>query len=238
MQQELEGIGRHGYVLASAWCPESNEWHCHSSIRTPRNVWGTGLSFFGMMYKDMFFRAGGFDERYREGAGYEDNDFINRMLAAGVEFKIRDDLKVIHPKTDARITWPHGAFQKNEAIFYDKWKDRGQEKIITFVCVNWGNYCDRGVEYVNKLYAGLVRNIMGGVFFKFMCFTDNLEQEGYMSGIKLMPLPEGIPGWWNKLYLFKQGLFPRNERIVFIDLDTVISGDVTNIIKYRAASGS
>jgi len=231
MKERLETIGRHGYVLASAWCPESREWHCHSSIKTPRNVWGTGLSFFGMMYKDMYLKSGGFDEKYRDGAGYEDNDFINRMLAAGAEFDICDDLKVIHPKTNATIKWPAGAFQKNEAIFYDKWRNN-QEKIITFVCVNWGDYCGRGQEYVNKLYASVMRNISGNWFCRFICFSDVLDNPGSLEGIVYKPLPSGVRGWWNKLYLFKEGLFPKNERIVFIDLDTVFTGDITNIIKY------
>lgn len=232
MKQQLEEIGRNGYVLASAWCPEFNEWHCHSSIRTPRNVWGTGLSFFGMMYKGMYKRVGGYNEKYRDGAGYEDNDFINRMLSSGAQFKIRDDLKVIHPKSGATTKWPAGSFERNESLFKEEWKDRSQEKIIHFVCVNWGNYCGRGVEYVNNLYASTLRNVMGSMFFKFTCFSD-ATPDGLMDGITVRPLPEGVNGWWNKLYLFKEDLFPKNERIVFLDLDTVITGDITDIISYK-----
>lgn len=231
MKSELDIMGKDGYVLASAWCPETNEWHCHSSIRTPRNVWGTGLSFFGMMNKELFYRAGGFDERYRDGAGYEDNDFINRLLCVGAEFKIRDDLKVVHPKKGAAISWPAGAFEKNYELFKNKWKE-DQEELITFVCVNWGNYCGRGVEYVNKLYAGVTRNLPAKTFYQFICFSEE-EQKGLLDGIKTKPLPKGVNGWWNKLYLFKDGLFPKNQRIVFLDLDTVITGDIDLLTNYK-----
>lgn len=231
MKVELDSMGKDGYVLASAWCPELNEWHCHSSIRTPRNVWGTGLSFFGMMNKELFYRAGGFDERYREGAGYEDNDFINRLLCVGAEFKIRDDLKVIHPKKGAAISWPAGAFEKNYELFKSKWKE-DQEELYTFVCINWGNYCGRGVEYVNKLYAGVVRNLPAKTFYQFICFSDE-RPEGLLDGIKVKPLPNGVNGWWNKLYLFKEGLFPDKQRIIFLDLDTVITGDIDLLTNYK-----
>jgi hypothetical protein len=117
MKGELVKMGKDGYVLASAWCPEENTWHCHSTVKIPRNPWGTGQSFCSMMYRELYEKAGGFDEEYREGAGYEDNDFINRLLAAGAKFNIRDELVVIHPKSNASITWPDGAFARNEAMF-------------------------------------------------------------------------------------------------------------------------
>jgi hypothetical protein len=32
-------------------------------------------------------------------------------------------------------------------------------------------------------------------------------------GITVRPLPAGLNGWWNKLYLFAPGLFPKGDRI-------------------------
>lgn len=228
---QLESIGKDGYVLAAAWCPEYNAWHCHSTIKTPRNPWGTGLSFCGAMYKELYERAGGFGEEYREGAGYEDNDFINRLLSVGAKFRIRDDLVVIHPKSDASIQWPDGAFARNEEIFYKKWPEI-LDKSITFVCVNWGNYCGRGQDYVNKLYDGICRHLPGGTAFRFICFSDVLELPKDDRGIIYNALPAGINGWWNKLYLFKKGLFAEGERVAYFDLDTVITGALDDIISY------
>lgn len=229
MLAELEKLGKDGYVLAAAWCPEQNEWHCHSTVKLPRNPAGTGLSFFGMMYKDLYWKAGGFDEEYRDGAGYEDNDFINRMLAVGAKFKICDDLVVIHPKSKATITWPDGAFERNKDLFYKKWP----QKYINFVCVNWGDYCGRGIDYVNKLFDGVTRCLPGGVNFRFICFSDKLDLEGLREGITLKSLPQGVNGWWNKLYLFKEGLFEEDERVIFFDLDTVIVRSLEDIIAYK-----
>ena len=39
-------------------------------------------------------------------------------------------------------------------------------------------------------------------------------------------------GWWNKLYLFKDGLFPKGDRILYFDLDTVITGRLDEIASY------
>lgn len=74
-----------------------------------------------MMSKDLFNRAGGFDEDYSEGAGYEDVDFIYRMKRAGAKFVIRDDLIVIHPKAGASIRWPSFMFERNRKLLEKKW---------------------------------------------------------------------------------------------------------------------
>lgn len=227
----LKALGEKGYILASAWCPEEGAWHCHSTVKTPRNPWGTGIAFCGMMYKKLYNEAGGFGEEYRDGAGYEDNDFINRLLAVGAKFKICDDLVVIHPKSGASIQWPAGSFQRNEGIFYKTWPTT-PSRTITFVCVNWGNYCGRGKDYVNKLYDGVSRCLPDGATFRFICFSDVCEPVDDGRGIIFNPLPEGVNGWWNKLYLFKEGLFEEGERIIFLDLDTVITGFLDDIIKY------
>lgn len=124
MADELVRLGPKGYVLAAAWCPELREWHCHStggSRGAPALPPGCGRAFLGMMHKALYREAGGWDEDYRDGAGYEDMDFVRRMLAAGALFSIRDDLVVIHPKQNATIRWPAGAFERNRALYEQKW---------------------------------------------------------------------------------------------------------------------
>ena len=109
------------YVLAAAWCPEQQSWHCHSTHRIVTCPPGTGPSFCGMLYRDTFDSVGGFDEEYHEGAGYEDKDFILRLWTAGVTFHIQDDLVVIHPKTGATIRWSQHGFQRNKGLYQRKW---------------------------------------------------------------------------------------------------------------------
>lgn len=121
MVAQLEAMGPMGYVLASAWCPEHNAWHCHSSVQVPDCPPGCGIGFCGALHRSLYLAAGGFDEDYMQGAGYEDRDFIRRLVRAGAHFRIRDDLKVTHPKTKATIQWPLTGFVRNEALFRSKW---------------------------------------------------------------------------------------------------------------------
>jgi hypothetical protein len=233
MLRELRAIGAGGYVLAAAWCPELDEWHCHSRKRS-KGAYpipdGTGRSFCGMMHKELFWRAGGFDLDYAAGAGYEDVDFIYRMLKAGAEFRVRDDLVVIHPKTGASISWPAEMFARNLALLEEKWPN-GPERPITFCCLQAGNYCERGAEYVNKLFDMVARSLPGGTSFRFVCLTD--DRTGLDHRIEVMALPEDLERWYGKLYLFKRGVFHDGSRVVYFDLDTVIIGGLDNLLSYR-----
>lgn len=115
---------------------------------------------------------------------------------------------------------------------YDKWlKDQSRVDPVTFVCVNSGNYLGRGVEYVNILFDMVVRNISDNIIFEFQVFTDH--PEGYHEAIEVRSLPGNLSGWWNKLYLFKKELFNENDRIIFLDLDTIIVGGLDSLISYR-----
>lgn len=124
MAAELERIGPRGYVLAAAWCADSAEWHCHTVHRArgaPELPPGFGRAFVGMMHRDLYNLAGGFDEDYRDGAGYEDIDFALRLEHVGAKPVIRDDLVVWHPKTGARIRWPAEMFARNRELLKEKW---------------------------------------------------------------------------------------------------------------------
>lgn len=103
---------------------------------------------------------------------------------------------------------------------------------LNVVCVNAGNYLGRGVEYVNILFDSVRRNLTEGYQGKFVCFTDNIAEEGYDEGIELRELPEDLKGWWNKLYLFKRGVFTEEDRVLYFDLDTVITGGLDDIASY------
>lgn len=78
-------------------------------------------------------------------------------------------------------------------------------------CVQAGNYLGRGAEYVNALHR-MIGNLV--------CFTD--DPTGLNDGIEARPLPEKLDGWWNKLALFKKGVFPEGEQVFYFDLDTLV----------------
>jgi len=232
MRDELETLGKDGYVLASAWCEEERKWHCHPSIsgitlHGVKHPEGSGLHFCAMLHRSLWDKSGGFDETYREGAGYDDNDFVMRLGKVGAKFKILRDVIVQHPKTGAKTKWLDGAFQRNAEIFVQKW---GQKPAVTFCCVQVGDYEGRGAEYVNKLFDMVRRNLSDGYPGRFVCVTDN--PKGLTEGIQTIEAPEGIAGWWVKLWLFKRGVFPDGERVIFMDLDTVIVGELDNIAGY------
>lgn len=98
---------------------------------------------------------------------------------------------------------------------------------LTVCCVNWGNYCDRGAEYVNALHAQC--KVFLKVPHKFVCFTD--DDTGLTKGIEVEWLPNNLTGWLNKLYLFKRSVF-KEGRVMFLDLDTVIVGNIDAIASY------
>lgn len=96
--------------------------------------------------------------------------------------------------------------------------------MINIVCVKWGD--KYSTRYVNNLYEGVKNNLK--LPHQFHCFTDN--SSGFAPGIKVHPLPAGIPYWWNKLYLFSKEM-PIKGRIFYLDLDTVIVGDLSQIVQ-------
>jgi uncharacterized Rossmann fold enzyme len=100
------------------------------------------------------------------------------------------------------------------------------------VCtINASNYLGRGVEYTNILHDMVRRNLPEGFEGRFTVFTDT-EGE-YHPDITVMPLPApGLHGWWNKLALFKDGVFNAGDRVVYIDLSTIITGRLDDIVKY------
>lgn len=103
-----------------------------------------------------------------------------------------------------------------------------------FVCVWTGQ--KYGIEFVHKLHASILRNYSGSMSFTVL--SDNCpwlqvsseEQNAPMP--RIIVVPPGITGYWNKLYLFartgKQGLphWPKGERIVYFDLDVLIRGSL------------
>lgn len=228
LEELVRNVGKDDYVMAAAWCPEEGAWHTHSTVAVPDCPPGSGLGFCAALTPELYWRAGGFDEGYRDGAGYEDRDWIRRLHAVGAKFQIRDDLRVIHPKSGARIIWGAEKFDRNLTLYRLKWPICPP---VTFVCLNAGNYCGRGAEYVNVLADMVKRNMPSFVRWRFVCLTD--DPSWLDQSIEVLPLPTDIKGWWGKLYLFKPGLFPDGERMVFFDLDTLIVGSLEKLLQYQ-----
>lgn len=95
------------------------------------------------------------------------------------------------------------------------------------VCVKWGNRY--GPQFVNRLYAMVSRNTSQPV--RFICLTD--DSTGIRPEVECLPLPE-LPcehpmrtiGKWKKLVLWSRELHGITGPLLFVDLDSVIVGNM------------
>jgi len=98
------------------------------------------------------------------------------------------------------------------------------------VCMKWGTLFD--ATYVNVLFSAVKAHLES--MDEFVCFTD--DQSGLHPDIKAQPIP-AMPidssfyaaGAWPKLGIFKKGALPDNSRVLFIDLDMMITGDLERL---------
>jgi len=98
--------------------------------------------------------------------------------------------------------------------------------------MKWGTLYS--ADYVNVLFNACKKYIHHP--FRFICMTDN--SEGIFQGVEILPIPEMdlgenrfAFGGWPKLSVFKKDLFGLTGRALFIDLDTVIVGDITPMLE-------
>jgi len=100
--------------------------------------------------------------------------------------------------------------------------------MINIICLKWGTKFTP--DYVNNLYAGIKRNT--SVDFRFHCFTDDTTD--ILSDVICHRLPDlNITGWWFKIWLFSNELpFEQGDRIMFFDLDTIVTGNIDDILSY------
>lgn len=90
-------------------------------------------------------------------------------------------------------------------------------------------------DYVLILKDMITRNVDDGFRARFVCFTD--RPQDMPAHIETAPLPAELPGWWSKLALFREGLFPAGDRVLFFDLDTVITGPIDELVAYQGEFG-
>lgn len=64
-----------------------------------------------------------------------------------------------------------------------------------------------------------------GINQDFVCLTDT-----QVEGVKTLPLKSNLPGWWSKIELFREF-----KECFYIDLDTVIVGDISELLNYKHA---
>lgn len=92
---------------------------------------------------------------------------------------------------------------------------------LTVVCLKWGTRY--GPHFVNILYDMVRRHL--NVPHRFLCFTD--DPNGLRCETR--PIVPNLPTWWGKLTLFRH---PISGRMLFLDLDTVIVGNIDAFAAY------
>jgi len=94
--------------------------------------------------------------------------------------------------------------------------------MITVACVFWGDKFSE--DYVYNLKSMVERNTT--VPHQFVCFSDR-----ELEGIKTAKLISGYQGWWNKMQMFNTD-FRLGNRVVYLDLDTLIVGNIDWLLEY------
>ena len=99
------------------------------------------------------------------------------------------------------------------------------------VCIKWGKKF--GVEYVNKLYNAVQRNL--SLKHSFICLTD--DAEGIVAGVETFDIPRAdLKICWNKLALFDRGIHNIEGQILFLDLDVVIVKPIDDLFLFQPES--
>ncbi|MTH98519.1 hypothetical protein [Roseibium sp. RKSG952] len=100
------------------------------------------------------------------------------------------------------------------------------------VCMKWGTMY--GNEYVNMLHRAVSDHLQ--VDHDFICITDNFE--GLDSGIKCRPLdfPQMAQSNWEygkfpKVLMFDRRIVEGYDAALFLDLDIMVTGDLTPLLK-------
>ncbi len=102
------------------------------------------------------------------------------------------------------------------------------------LCMKWGTLY--GPDYVNVLYRAVRDNLK--VPHRFVCLTD--DTTGIDPGVECFPLPDPLmehaftrPGGWPKLTIYKPDLYGLKGRCLFVDLDSVICGDLEPMFREK-----
>lgn len=104
-------------------------------------------------------------------------------------------------------------------------KYRGKVAVATVLKMG-GDY---SVSYVNHIAKSISKNT--NIDYKFYCLTDC--NTGFVPEVnRVIPLKHGLEKWWSKIELFSSDIF-EEERIFYLDLDTMIVKNIDEILQYN-----
>lgn len=94
--------------------------------------------------------------------------------------------------------------------------------MIQVACVRVGQKYT--ADDVLRLRDGVARNL--SLPYEFVCISDTP-----IKGVKCIGADPSLPGWWQKLMLFKPGVL--SGEALYFDLDTIITGDLTRAVEWQ-----
>lgn len=84
-------------------------------------------------------------------------------------------------------------------------------------------------HYVHRLRAGVAKHL--SFPHRFACITDRPHHLGGIgSKIWTLPPERPLPGWYSKINLFSASSFPAGCRVLYFDLDVVITGSLDDLV--------
>jgi hypothetical protein len=100
---------------------------------------------------------------------------------------------------------------------------------LTVVCVLWmGEFLDRhySPDWVLRLRDQVAAHLPQP--HRFVCLS-NVD----VPGVETLPLQHGWPGWWSQVEMFEAAR-DLGDRVLYLDLDVFVTGDLTPIVNYPA----
>jgi hypothetical protein len=91
------------------------------------------------------------------------------------------------------------------------------------VCIKWGS--KYRPEYVNHLARAVRCNLT--LPHRFVCLTE--DSRGIDPEVETKPFTEDLPGWWNKVALFKSHVHDLEGTLCYFDLDMVIVRNIDGL---------
>lgn len=99
----------------------------------------------------------------------------------------------------------------------------GEYSELWVVCVEVGTKFP--AHYVHRLQSMVARHL--SVPHRFCCITDKPSRyDSIGSGIWAVEPRRALPGWYSKINLFDPEIFPPGARVIYFDLDVIISGSL------------
>lgn len=102
------------------------------------------------------------------------------------------------------------------------------------VCTCWDGRAFYPPEYVNILLSMVKRNLH--IPFEFVLLAGpEVENRASELNPEISIVPTGLPYWWGKLWMYKADTPGINtDRILYLDLDIVITGDLGDIVDIQS----